>query len=66
VRLRTLDLTLPGGESRLLRPRVSQAQARTLSRALRGRRGLAATVTVEAEASTGSPTTVSRQYRATR
>jgi sugar lactone lactonase YvrE len=66
VRLRTIEVDLPGGESRLLRPRVSNAQARTLLRALRGRRGLAATVSVEAEASTGSPTTVSRQYRATR
>jgi hypothetical protein len=49
----------------LLRPRVSMAQARTLRRALRGHRGLSATVSVTATASVGSPTTVSREYRAT-
>jgi sugar lactone lactonase YvrE len=66
VNLRAVNVTLQGGDSRLLRLRVSRAQARTVSRALRGRRGLSATVTVEAEASAGAPTTVSREYRATR
>jgi hypothetical protein len=61
-----IELSLPAGETRLLRLRVSSAQARVLTRALRGRRGLLATVQVQAEASAGAPTTVSRQYRATR
>ncbi|MEA2179692.1 MAG: tripartite motif-containing protein 71, partial [Solirubrobacteraceae bacterium] len=66
VNLRELSVTLPAGDSRLLRPQVSGAQARSLSRALRGRRGLSATVSVQADASVGSPTTVSREYKATR
>jgi sugar lactone lactonase YvrE len=66
VNLRTISVTLQAGATRLLRPAVSRAQARSLSRALRGRRGLSATVSVQADASVGSPTTVSREYRATR
>jgi DNA-binding beta-propeller fold protein YncE len=66
VSLRTIRVTLRAGDTRLVRPRVSRSQARTLSRALRGRRGLGATVTVQADASVGAPTTVSREYRATR
>ena len=66
VRLRTLTLTLGAGDTRLLRPRVSVRQARSLTRALRGRRGLVATVQVQAAASVGAPTAVSRQYQATR
>ena len=66
VNLRTIELTLQAGQDRLLRPRVSSRQARQLSRALRGRKGLTATVSVSAEASAGAPTTVSQDYRATR
>jgi sugar lactone lactonase YvrE len=66
VNLRSVKLELQAGESRLVRIRVSRAQARSVSRALRGRRGLTASVSVEAEASAGSPTTVSREYKATR
>jgi sugar lactone lactonase YvrE len=62
VNLRTVKLKLQGGDSRLVRVKVSRAQARSLSRALRGRRGLTASVSVEADASVGSPTTVSREY----
>jgi tripartite motif-containing protein 71 len=66
VNLRAITITLDAGETRLLRPRVSIRQARSLTRALRGRSGLSATVSVEAEASVGSPTTLSREYQATR
>jgi tripartite motif-containing protein 71 len=66
VNLRSVKLKLQAGDNRLLRVRVSRAQARSLSRALRGRRGLTASVSVEAEAAAGSPTTVSRDYKATR
>jgi hypothetical protein len=66
VSLRTIELTLQAGQDRLLRPRVSRRQARQLSRALRGRKGLTATVSVSAEAAAGAPTTVSQDYKATR
>jgi tripartite motif-containing protein 71 len=66
VKLRTVSINLEGGDSRLLRLRVSARQARSLTRALRGRRGLTASVTIEAEAAAGSPTTVSQEYRGTR
>jgi hypothetical protein len=65
VNLRSLELTLHAGQDRLLRPRVSRAQARQLTRALRGRKGLTATVSVSAAAAAGAPTTVSRDYQAT-
>jgi DNA-binding beta-propeller fold protein YncE len=66
VSLRTIELTLQAGQDRLLRPRVSRRQVRQLSRALRGRNGLTATVSVSAEAAAGAPTTVSQDYQATR
>jgi tripartite motif-containing protein 71 len=66
VNLRAISVTLQAGATRLLRPTVSSTQARSLTRALRGRRGLSATVSVQADASVGSPTTVSREYKATR
>jgi sugar lactone lactonase YvrE len=66
VQLRGLTATLGAGDTRLLRPQVTRQQARSLDRALRGRRGLVATVQVQAEASAGSPSSVSRQYRVTR
>ena len=65
VQLRPLTVTLAAGDTRLLRPRVSVRQARSLTRALRGRRGLIATVQVQADAAAGAPTAVSREYRAT-
>jgi hypothetical protein len=65
VNLRTIELTLQAGQDRLLRPAVSRAQARQLTRALRGRKGLTATVSVSAEAAAGAPTTVSRDVQAT-
>jgi len=66
VNLPTIRATVRGGETRLLRLRVSRAQARRLGRALRGRRALSATVTVQAEATVGEPTTVSRDLRGRR
>jgi len=66
VTLRPAKATLQAGQSRILRPRVSSRQARQLSRALHGRKGLTATVSVSAAASAGAPTTVSRDYEATR
>jgi tripartite motif-containing protein 71 len=66
VTLRPVKVTLAAGDSRILRAAVSRTQARSLSRALRGRRGLLANVRVEATASVGAPTTVSQQVRATR
>jgi tripartite motif-containing protein 71 len=65
VQLRALTVTLAAGDTRLLRPRVSVRQARSLRRALRGRRGLLATVQVQAEAPAGAPTGLTREYRAT-
>jgi tripartite motif-containing protein 71 len=65
VNLRSIELTLQAGQDRLLRPKVSRAQARQLTRALRGRKGLTATVSVSAAAAAGAPTTVSRDYEAT-
>ena len=57
VNLRSIELTLQAGQDRLLRPKVSRAQARQLTRALRGRKGLTATVSVSAAAAAGAPTT---------
>jgi tripartite motif-containing protein 71 len=66
VALRTVTRTLDAGQSVLLRLSATRTQSRAITRALRGRRGLTATVSVQAEASAGSPTTLSQQYRATR
>jgi DNA-binding beta-propeller fold protein YncE len=49
---------LAAGDSMILRPRLSDAQARTLRKALRGRRGLTANVQATAKADVGAPTTV--------
>lgn len=58
--------TVPAGESRIVRVRLTAADAARLGRALRGARALRADVDITATASVGAPTTVTRQLRVTR
>jgi DNA-binding beta-propeller fold protein YncE len=57
--------TLPAGNTVTIRPRLSAAGAATLRRALRGRRGLTASVQVTASTTDSSPTTVTRRLNVT-
>ena len=52
-------VTVPAGESKIVRVRLSKAQAASLRKALKGKKGLTASLTVTASASVGSPTTFS-------
>lgn len=60
-----LELTVPGGQSALVRPALTPTAAAKLRRALHGRKGLSATVSVTATAPVGTPTTVTRRLDAT-
>lgn len=65
VTTRRLTVALPAGETRVVRPRLSSRQVRGLRRALRGRRGLAASVQATATATVGAPTTVTQSLNVT-
>jgi tripartite motif-containing protein 71 len=61
VSLATVKRTIPAGESAIVRLTLSEAGARRLRRALRGRHGLAARVQLTATAAAGPPTVVDQQ-----
>jgi tripartite motif-containing protein 71 len=66
VALATVKLTLPAGETKILRPALSLKKARQLSKALRGRRALKVNVQISAVAATGEPTTITKRLQVTR
>jgi hypothetical protein len=60
-----VDADIPAGESRLVRFELGQRDVRRLRRALRGRRGLYADLSITATAAAGEPTEVSQRLRLT-
>ena len=66
VALATVKLTLGAGDSKIVRPTLSKANARRLVKALRGRRGLEVNVQIAAQATTGEPAQVTKRVSATR
>jgi tripartite motif-containing protein 71 len=65
VALATVRREIPAGESGVIRLALSEAKARRLRRALRGRRGLVAEVQLTATATAGEPTVVDRTLKVT-
>ena len=65
VSLATVKREIPAGESGIVRLALSDAKARRLRRALRGRRGLVAQVQLTATAAAGEPTVVDRRLNVT-
>jgi DNA-binding beta-propeller fold protein YncE len=61
VKLATVKRSIPAGESAVVRLTLSDANARRLRRALRGRRGLVARVQLTATPAAGPPTVVDRR-----
>ena len=59
-----LKLTVPGGQSSLVRPTLTRTAAAKLRKALKGRKGLTAAVSVTATAPVGTPTTVTQRLAA--
>jgi tripartite motif-containing protein 71 len=57
-------VAVPAGETRIVRLALSRAGVRHLRRALRGRRGLTATIQVTATASVGQPSEITRRLQA--
>jgi tripartite motif-containing protein 71 len=66
VALAAVKLTLGAGETKIVRPALSKANARRLVKALRGRRSLEVNVQIAAKATTGEPAAVTKRVRATR
>jgi tripartite motif-containing protein 71 len=66
VALATVKVALPAGETKIVRPALSIKNARSLTKALRGRRGLKVNVQISATASSGEPTTITKRLQATR
>jgi hypothetical protein len=66
VTLATVTLTLGAGDTKIVRPTLSKANAKRLARALRGRRALEVNVQIAAKATTGEPSAVTKRVRATR
>jgi tripartite motif-containing protein 71 len=64
VKLGVQKLRLPAGETKIVRLAVSRASVRRLRRALRGRRGLVATIQVTATASAGEPSEITKRLQA--
>jgi hypothetical protein len=63
VALGTVKRTLPAGDSAIVRLTLSDAGARRLRRALRGRHGLVARVQLTATAAAGAPTVVDQRLK---
>jgi len=61
VALGTVKQTIPAGESAIVRLKLSDARARRLRKALRGRQGLVARVALSATAAAGPPTVVDQR-----
>jgi DNA-binding beta-propeller fold protein YncE len=64
VSLRPTIAKLPGGESKVVRIKLTRTQIARLRRAMKARRGLTVTLQIEATADAGEPTTVSRSLTA--
>jgi len=64
VKLGAQRLKLPAGETRIVRLTLSRASVRRLRKALRGRRGLEATIQVTATASAGEPSAITKRLQA--
>jgi tripartite motif-containing protein 71 len=63
--IRTVTMTVPAGESRIVRLTLSRAKARHLQRALGARIGLVVTVQLTATAAVGAPTELTSRLPAT-
>jgi hypothetical protein len=61
VTLAKVRLTIPAGETRILRLGLSRAGVSRLRKALAGRLGLAATIQLAATATAGEPTDVTKR-----
>lgn len=67
VALRGAKVTIPAGETRILRARATKAQSRAVRRALRGKKGLRATLQLEARTQeTGEASSAAEQVDVTR
>jgi DNA-binding beta-propeller fold protein YncE len=64
VKLGAQKLEVPAGETTLVRLAVSRTSVARLRKALRGRRGLVATIQVTATASAGEPSEIARRLQA--
>jgi tripartite motif-containing protein 71 len=64
AKLGARKMTLPAGETRIVRLAVSRASVRQLRKALRGRRGLVATIQITATASAGEPSAITKRLQA--
>jgi tripartite motif-containing protein 71 len=64
VSLRAVKATVPAGESKIVRIKLSRTQVARLRKAMKRRHGLTVTLQVEAIADAGDPTTVSRSLTA--
>jgi tripartite motif-containing protein 71 len=65
IALGTVKQTIPAGESAIVRLKLTDAQARRLRKALRGRRGLVARVALTATAAAGPPTVFDQRLAVT-
>jgi hypothetical protein len=63
--LAPVRVNVPAGESRVVRLVLSRTKAAKLRKALRGRRGLAATIELIATAAAGEPTEVTKRLNVT-
>jgi tripartite motif-containing protein 71 len=65
IALGTVKQTIPAGESAIVRLKLTDAQAKRLRKALRGRRGLVARVALTATAAAGPPTVFDQRLAVT-
>lgn len=65
VTVRVPALTVPGGESRIVRVRLSARHVAVLRRQLKGTRGMSANLQVVGRAATGAPTPIVQRFDAT-
>jgi streptogramin lyase len=66
VALQTVKVKLDAGATKVVRPALSKKKARSLARALRGRKALKVNVQIEAAATTGEPTTITKRLHGRR
>jgi DNA-binding beta-propeller fold protein YncE len=64
AKLGAQKMALPAGETKIVRLALSRASVRRLRKALRGRRGLEATIQVTATASAGQPSEITKRLQA--
>jgi tripartite motif-containing protein 71 len=65
VTLRTVTQAIPAGDSKVVRLAITDAQARQLRKALRGRRGLVGSLQLTGTAAAGQPTVISKDLKLT-